>query len=120
MATVTRTGTVPTTTLLVSTGTSVSVPVNTSVSLLQSASATVTGAETTALFLARVASDNDGNCQVEIAVDGTLIFAGSSGQQIITRAALTPGPHVVTFTAFALNDNVTISVAGLTVIDLGL
>lgn len=121
MAATTATGTAATTTLLVSTGSSpFSVPINTSVSLFQSANATITGSGKTALFLGRVVSNSDANCQVEIDVDGTPIFSGSSGQQIIARAVLGVGSHTVTYTAFALNSDVTVSIAGLTIIDLGL
>lgn len=120
MAVTTVTGSAAAKTLLVSTGTSVVAPMNTSTSLLQAANATITGSGTTALFLGRVVSDSDDNCQVEIAVDGTVIYGGSSGQQIIARTALTAAAHTVTFTAYALNANVNVSVAGLTIIDLGL
>lgn len=122
MAVTTSTGSAATKTLLVSTGTSilVSVPVNTSASLFQAANATITGSGTTALFLGRVVSNSDANCQVEIDIDGVPIFSGSSGQQIIARATLPLGSHTVTYTAFALNSDVTVTVAGLTIIDLGL
>lgn len=119
MTIVTNTGQVPTKTLLVSSGTT-TVLENTSASLLQAANASITGSGTTALFLGRVVSDSDKNCQVEIDVDGVVIFSGSSGEQITARAPLTAGAHVVTYTAYALNADVTISAAGLTVIDLGL
>lgn len=122
MAVATNTGSVATKTLLVSTGTSilVTVPVNTSASLFQTANATVTGSGTTVLFLGRVISNSDSNCQVDISIDGVSIYSGSSGQQIIARATLPLGSHTVTYTAFALNSDVTVTTAGLTVIDLGL
>lgn len=120
MAIATTTGSATTTTLLVSTGTSITVPVNSSVSLLQATNATITSVGTTVLFLGRVASDNDANCQVELTVDGTVIFAGSSGDQIIARSTLLTGTHTVTYTAYALNSDVVVTVAGLTAIDLGL
>lgn len=120
MAVTTVTGSAATTTLLVSTGTAISVPVDTSVSLLQTADVAITGSGTTVLFLGRVASDNNDNCQVELDVDGTVIFAGASGDQIIAKAVLTAASHTVTYTAYALNADVAISVAGLTAIDLGL
>lgn len=120
MAVTTNTGSVATTTLLVSTGTAITVTANSSISLLQTASVSLTGTGTTVLFLGRVTSDNDSNCQVELAVDGTVIFAGASGDQIIARSTLAPGSHALTFTAYALNSDVTVTVAGLTAIDLGL
>lgn len=120
MAVTTVTGSAAATTLLVSTGSSVAVPVDTGVSLFQGASATVTGSGTTAIFLGHVVSDNDDNCQVEVAVDGVVIYSGSSGAQIIARAVLAASPHAVTFTAYALNVSVNVAVAGLTIIDLGL
>lgn len=122
MAVTTSTGSAATKTLLVSTGSSanIAVPVNTSASLFQAANATITGSGTTALFLGRVISNSDQNCQVDISIDGVSIYSGSSGQQIIARAALSLGSHTVTYTAFALNGDITVMVAGLTVIDLGL
>lgn len=120
MAVSTITGSAATTTLLVSTATSITIPVNTSASLLQTASVTLTGTGTTVLFLGRVASNNDGNCQVELVVDGTVIFSGASGEQIIARSTLTSGTHALTYTAYALNSDVNVTVAGLTAINLGL
>lgn len=122
MAVVTNTGSAATKTLLVSTGSSVTIPVtvNTSSSLFQAANATVTGSGTTALFLGRVISNSDQNCQVDISVDGVSIYSGSSGQQIIARAVLPVGSHTVTYTAYALNSSITVTTAGLTIIDLGL
>lgn len=120
MAVTTVTGSAATATLLVSTGGGVTALVNSSTSLLQAANVTITSSGATVLFLGRVISDSDDNCQVEIAVDGTVIYSGSSGMQIIARATLTAASHTVTYTAYALNADVNVSVAGLTVIDLGL
>lgn len=120
MPAVTSTGSVATKTLLVSTGSGITVLANGSGSLLQSANASITGSGTTVLFLGRVTSNDNNNCQVELSVDGTVIFSGASGDQIITRASLSSGSHTVVYTAYALGSNATISAAGLTAIDLGL
>jgi hypothetical protein len=120
MAATTSTGSSPTTTKIVSSGTSLSVPVNTSASLLQTASVSITGSGTTVLFLGRVSTTNDPFFQVDISIDGVSIYNDQGGQQIIARAPLTTGAHTVTFTGYALNQNITVNKFGLTVIDLGL
>ena len=120
MAVTTVTGSAATTTLLVSTGTGITVTVGTSGSLLQTTSVSITGTGTTVLFLGHISSDDDNNCQVELSVDDTVIFSGAAGDQVIARVALTAAVHTVTYTAYALNVDAVVSVAGLTAIDLGL
>jgi hypothetical protein len=120
MAAVTATGSSPTTTKVVSSGASLLVPVNTSASLLQTTSVSITGSGTTMLFLGRVSSTNDPFFQVDISVDGVSIYNDQSGQQIIARTSLATGAHTVTFTGYALNQDITANKFGLTIIDLGL
>lgn len=119
MPIVTNVGAATTTTLLVSAGTT-TIAANSSASLLQAANVNVTGSGTTVLFMGRVKSNDDNDCQVELNVDGVTIFAGSSGEQIIAHVTLSVGSHTVTYTAFALNNDVIVTAAGLIAIDLGL
>jgi hypothetical protein len=120
MAISTTTGSGTLTTLLVSTGTDLVVPENESVSLLQNESVTITGSGTNVLFLGRVSTTDDGQCQANLTVDSTTIYSDATGQQIIARLALGAGSHTITFTAFALSNDVTANVFGLTIVDLGL
>lgn len=116
----TNTGTVATKTLLVSTGTDLILPQYQYTSLLQGASATVTGSGTTALILGRVTSSHDSACEVDLVIDGSNVLQAAGGDQIIFRAVLGPGSHTVEFTGFALDNDVVAEIFGLTVIDLGL
>lgn len=120
MAITTVTGTGSPTTLVVSAAQSVSLTVNTTTDLLQSGAVSVTGEGHTVLFLARTASNNDDQCQVNILVDGVIVYTDIAGTQIIYRQVLTSGSHTIDFNVYALDSGITMSAAGLTVIDLGL
>lgn len=120
MSTVTTTGSGTLTTLMVSTGTNLVIPQYQTVSLLQSASATITGSGTTVLLLGRVETSHNDACEVIVTVDGNTLLDTSAGEQIILRLPLSVGSHTVEFTAFAVANDVTAEVFGLTAIDLGL
>jgi hypothetical protein len=106
--------------LLVSKATSVSLPANASTSLFQNSSATVTGSGHTCLFLGRTDSSANDFVQISINVDGTDIFDGSAGDQIVVSYVLSSGSHTITFNAFALNSSATMTVASLSIVDTGL
>ena len=120
MAVTTVTGSAATTTLLVSTGTSVALPVNTATSLLQTPSATITATGHRVAFLFRTVSSNDNWCQVSLTVDGTEIYNDSTGKQDSLNLVLAAGTHTVTFTAIAFNSDLTMLKCGLTALDLGI
>ena len=120
MATVTNAGTGTLTTLMVSTGSSLVLPQFQSTSLLQNSSVTVSGSGHTVLFLGRVETTNNGQCQVEIDVDDVAVYGGAAGENIIARMVLSSGSHTIKFSAFALSNDVEAEVFGLTIVDLGL
>lgn len=116
----TSTGSGTPTSLLVSTAASVALPQDTSTSLLQGASATVTATGHTCVFIGRTVADLPLYVNVDISVDGTSIYNDHAGQQIVVKAPLTAGSHTVTFTAYAFNQVCNISAAGLMLLDIGL
>lgn len=120
MSTVTTAGTGTLTTLMVSTGTGLLLPQYQYTSLLQGANSTITGSNTTILFLGQVSTSHDSACEVTITVDGSTILDTSAGGQIILRFPLSTGSHTIEFTAFSLAHDVTAETFGLTIIDLGL
>lgn len=120
MAATTTTGSGTPTTILVSSAASVALPVNTSTSLLQTSSVTVTGTGHTVAIIGRTAADFPDFVQVDISVDGTSIYNDHGGQQIVVKQVLSTGPHTITFTGYAFNQNCTMFAAGLMMIDLGL
>lgn len=123
MASVTSTGIGSPTSLVVSTATSVALQQNATTDLFQSGAVTVTGSGHTVLFLARTLLTNstlNDQCQVNIVVDGTIVFTDIAGDQIIYRQVLSSGSHTVDFNVYCFASGVTMSAAGLTVLDLGL
>lgn len=117
---VTNTGSGTPTSLLVSTAATVPLPQNTSTSLFQTSSATVTGSGHTVAFIGRSVADLPLYVQVDISVDGTSIYNDHAGQQIVVKQVLSSGAHTVTFTAYAFNQACNMVAAGLMLLDLGL
>lgn len=116
--TVTGSGTVVT--KMISSGTNLIIPQNQTTSLLQGASVNITGSSTNVLFLGRIDTTNNGQCQVSITIDGTEVYSAEAGIQIILRLPLAAGSHTVKFEAFGLANDITAIAYGLTAIDLGL
>lgn len=120
MSITTSTGSGTPTTLLVSTAASVALPQDTSTSLFQAASASVTGTGRTCAVIGRTTADFPLYVQVDISVDGTSIYNDHAGQQIVVKLPLTAASHTVTFTAYAFNQPCNMTTAGLMILDLGL
>ena len=116
----TSTGTGTTTSLLVSSGANIALPVNTSVNLFQNTTTTITGSGHTAAFIGRTAADFPLFIQVDISIDGVSVYNEHAGQQIVVKQVLASGSHAITFTAWALNQACTMLAAGLMILDLGL
>lgn len=120
MAISTTTGTGTMTCRLVSSGTNIPLPTNTTTSLLQAASETVTTTGGHVAFLFRTATTNDSWCQLSLQVDGTEVYNASAGIQDSLNLPLASGSHTVVFNAFVFNGSITMIKCGLTVLDLGL
>lgn len=106
--------------LLIATAVNETLRRNQSTSLLQSASETVTTSGGHVAFLLKAVTSQDEWCQLSITVDGTEVYNEAPGGQDSFNLPLTAGDHVVTFTAFAFNADLTVRKCGLTVLDLGI
>ena len=116
----TTSGTGTPTTLLVSTVTNVALTEFASTSLFTSDPVTVTGSGHTVAFFCRAASTDDSSVVINVLVDGVTLISGSSGDPLNAPMVLSAGSHTIAFQAFALDTGITVNVATMFLIDLGL
>jgi len=116
----TATGPASPLTLLVDTASDVPLPANSSTSLLQGASATVSGSGHLVQFVGGSQAVNNGAVQVSVTVDGIAVYEDSAGTHFSFNTPLSAGPHVIEFIAYALNGSSAMNSASLIVTDLGL